>query len=116
MSGVQDLIDPQPAEALAAIPETSAGIFDLSDIHGTRLAIHAMADAANAAGLHEAGIVVEVHAASRPDGPDLQSYRRPSRRSRPSVRSKRRERADDRSPRRIEAGLSGVLPSMSACR
>lgn len=53
------------------MPKTSAGIFGLSDIASTRAAIHAMAEAADAAGPQEADIAVEVHAASRPDGPDL---------------------------------------------
>lgn len=63
----RDRIDPELAQALALVPKTSAGIFDLSDIEGTRAAIHAMADAAPASA-HDGDVAVEVHEVRRPDG------------------------------------------------
>lgn len=49
MKTAAERIDPQLAEALATLPKTAAGVFDLNDIDGTRAAILEMTDAANAA-------------------------------------------------------------------
>lgn len=40
MKTASEKIDPQLAEALAVVPKSAAGIFNLNDIEGTRTAIH----------------------------------------------------------------------------
>lgn len=71
MTSPSERIDPQLAEALAAVPKTAmGGVFDLNDLAGTRAAIHAMADAA-AQTPNQAVVSIEVHEAHRTDGPPV---------------------------------------------
>jgi acetyl esterase/lipase len=71
MKIVTERIDPQLAEALAAIPKSAAGIFDLTDIEGTRAAIHEMADAANAAATDDGLVSIETIEARHGAGPTV---------------------------------------------
>ncbi|MER7498563.1 hypothetical protein AB0L05_00805 [Nonomuraea pusilla] len=61
-------IDPELAEALKAVPMTEAGVFDLSDLEGTRAGVRAFAEAIAAQTLDEPSVSVEEVDVVRPDG------------------------------------------------
>lgn len=61
-------IDPELAEALKAVPMTEAGVFDLSDLEGTRVGVRAFAEAIAAQMPDEPSVSVEEVEVLRPDG------------------------------------------------
>ena len=71
MKTASERIDLQLAEALAALPKSAAGIFDLNDIAGTRAAIHEMADAANAAAADDGSVSIATLEARHGIGPTV---------------------------------------------
>ena len=69
MKTASERIDPQLAEALAALPKSAAGVFDLNDIARTRAAVREMADAANAAATDNGLVSIETIEARHGVGP-----------------------------------------------
>lgn len=66
-----DRIDAELAEALKAIPMGPAGVFDLSDLEGTRVGVRAFAEAIAAQIPDEPSVSVEQIEVPRPDGSTL---------------------------------------------
>ncbi|MGW4807141.1 alpha/beta hydrolase fold domain-containing protein [Kitasatospora sp. NPDC004272] len=64
-------IAPELAEVLKAVPMTEAGVFDLSDLEGTRAGVRAFAEAIAAQVPDEPSVSVEEVRAPRPDGSTL---------------------------------------------
>lgn len=64
-------IDPELAEVLKAVPMTEAGVFDLSDLQGTRAGVRAFAEAIAAQIPDEPSVSVEEVQAPRSDGSAL---------------------------------------------
>jgi acetyl esterase/lipase len=71
INDTHERIDPELAEALKAIPMTPAGVFDLSDLEGTRVGVRAFAEAIAAQMPDEPSVSVEEVQAPRPDGSTL---------------------------------------------
>ncbi|MCC5581734.1 alpha/beta hydrolase [Microtetraspora sp. AC03309] len=71
MKDAHDRMDPELAEALKAVPMTSAGVFDLSDLEGTRAGVRAMAESIADTIPDEPTITAhEIHV-PRAEGPDV---------------------------------------------
>ena len=68
---IHDRIDPELAEALKAIPMGPAGVFDVSDLEGTRAGVRAFAEAIAAQIPDEPSVSVEEVEVPRPDGSTL---------------------------------------------
>ncbi|NEC68843.1 alpha/beta hydrolase [Streptomyces sp. SID9727] len=64
-------IDPELAEVLKQVPMTEAGVFDLSDLEGTRVGVRAFAEAIAAQIPDEPSVSVEEVQAPRSDGSTL---------------------------------------------
>ncbi|MGW3232383.1 alpha/beta hydrolase [Kitasatospora sp. NPDC001095] len=65
-------IDPELGRALADVPMTPNGVFDLTDIAATRETLRAFAEASAADAPDDPSVTVEEHRAARPDGgPDV---------------------------------------------
>lgn len=72
MSDDRLTMDPELADALNAIPRSPSGIFDLTNLEGTRAAVRALAESiAAAASPDDGAVTVEEHVAPRGNGPDL---------------------------------------------
>ncbi len=80
MKTTGERMDPELAEALAAIPMGPNGIFDLNDIEGTRAAVREMA-AAMSVGPEDTTVSIETVEVGRSEGPDV-----PIRLFRPAMR------------------------------
>lgn len=64
-------IDPELAEAMKGLPMTPAGVFDLSDLEGTRAGVRTFAEAIAAQMPEEPSVSVERVDVPRPDGSTL---------------------------------------------
>lgn len=71
MKDAHERIDPELAEALKAVPMTAAGVFDLTDLEGTRSGVRAFAEAIAAQIPDEPSVSVEQVQVPRPDGSTL---------------------------------------------
>ena len=70
-SNLHDRIDPELADALAAVPKSNGRIFDLGELEGTRALIRQMAAQAEPAAAANTAVLVEAHEASRSGEPPV---------------------------------------------
>lgn len=71
MSGIRHRMDPELAEALKNLPMGPEGLFDLTDVEGTREALRSFGDALVIDSPGEPAVVVEEHVATGIAGPDV---------------------------------------------
>ena len=68
---LHDRIDPEPTDALAAVPKVNGRVSDLSDLEGTRALIRLVAAQGERASASNTAVSVEEHEASRSGDPPV---------------------------------------------
>ncbi|MFC8391434.1 alpha/beta hydrolase fold domain-containing protein [Streptomyces sp. NPDC057238] len=71
MKDPHERMDPELAEALKAVPMTHTGVFDLSDLEGTRAGVRAMAESIAATIPDEPSVTAHEIQVPRAEGPDV---------------------------------------------